>query len=514
MAGVSKRLTPLFLLGCLLDCSSHPARGADDKVRALTARIDRALESQWKAQGVVPVGTAADAEFFRRISLDLGGCVPSAADVRAFLADHSPDKRERWVDRLLDGPRYVRHQTHLWRDLLLPPANGPQVSRWRVELEDWLRERIRKDVRYDRMVRELLTSPLAGQTTGTADVPGAPTALSFYRTADYKPETLGANTARVFLGISLECAQCHNHPFAPLTKRDFAGFAAFFAGIQPTRLQAGRVVAVAEDLSRRSFALSGGEAVPARFLDGTDPRWAEEASGRSVLADWVTSPANPYFARHAVDRIWEQLFGAPLAADEASPFKGLRDDLARVFVEEGYDTKQIVRALVASRAYQLTSASSGAESSQQARLFGRMRVRGLSADQLFDSIVRVGRLPESAETALRTEFLDRFNQPGEKAADRQTSILQTLTLMNGPLLATATHHERGRLLAAVIAAPWLDAGGQVDALYLETLSRSPTAAERARFAQHVKNAAASDRDQALADVLWALLNSSEFLFNH
>jgi hypothetical protein len=514
MAVLSRRLVVLTLVGCLWHSTLQRVLG-EDKVGSLAARIDRALEAQWKAQGLVPVGPASDAEFFRRVNLDLAGCVPSAADVRTFLADRAPDKRRRWTDRLLDGPRHVRHQTNQWRDLLLPAANGPQVPRWRVELEAWLREQFQREVPYDRMVRELLTAPFTAEAVSPGGgVPADPTALSFYRAADYKAENLGSNTARVFLGVNLECAQCHDHPFAPLTKRDFAGFAAFYAGVRPTRWQAGRVVAVAEDADRHSFALAGGEAIPARFLDGTEPRWGGGASGRTVLAAWLTSPDNPYFARHAVDRIWEQVFGVPLAADEGSPFKDLRDDLARTFAAEGFDTKLLLRAAVASRAYQLTSASGSAESSQQTRLFARMRVRGLSADQLFDSIVRASRLPESNDTAFRADFLERFNQPGEKTAERQTSILQALTLMNGPLLATATHPEQGPLLATVAAAPWLDAAGQVDALYLATLSRTPSPAERARFVAHVDGAAAADRRQALADVLWALLNSSEFLFNH
>jgi hypothetical protein len=364
------------------------------------------------------------------------------------------------------------------------------------------------------MGRELLTTSIAADSLVARGAGGEPKPLSFYRAADFKAENLGANTARVFLGINLECAQCHDHPFAPLTKRDFAGFAAFFAGIQTTRFQAGRVVTVVEETNRRSFALAGGEAISARFLDGTEPRWVDGVGGRTVLADWVTAANNRYFAAHAVNRIWEQLFGAPLAEDDASPFKDLRDELARTFAAEGFDSKLLLRAIVASRAYQLTSASAGTESSQQTRLFGRMRVRGLSADQLFDSIVQAAHLPESAEATFRAEFLDRFNQPGETTAERQTSILQSLTLMNGQLLATATHPEHGPLLTAVTAVPWLDSAGQVEALYLATLSRPPTAAERTRFAAHIESAKKRDRSQGPADVLWTLLNSTEFLFNH
>jgi hypothetical protein len=509
--------TIMLWVGLLFGITTQRALGDEDLVRAVAGRIDRTLEAEWKANGITPAEPATDAEFFRRLNLDLTGCIPASADVTAFLADSGPEKRRRWAEQLLNGPRYVRHQTNRWRDLLLPPTNGPQVQRWRLELEGWLREQFRKDFRYDRMVRELLTTPVA-MDLATADVPpeqaGDATPLPFYRAADFKADNLAAGSARIFLGINLECAQCHDHPFAPWTRRDFAGYAAFFAGVRPTRWQAGRVVAAVEKPGPRSFTLPGAAAVAARFLDGTQPRWPEGASGRTVLADWVVAPDNPYFARHGVNQLWAQLFGAPLTEQETGQLKDLLDYLARTFAAQGYDPKLLLRAAVASRAYQLTSAAPSGGPSRPAHLFGRMRTRGLSADQLFDSIVRATGLPETADASFRPDFLNRFNQPGEQPAERQTSILQTLTLMNGQLLATATDPKQSPLLAAVAEAPWLDTAGQVEALYLASYSRPPRPEERARLVAYVERSRPSDRRQALADVFWALLNSSEFLFNH
>jgi Protein of unknown function (DUF1549)/Protein of unknown function (DUF1553) len=485
-----------------------PAKGA-----ALTARIDRALEGVWKAKDARPAEAAGDAEFFRRVHLDLAGCIPAAADVRSFLADARPDKRRRCVDDLLAGPGYVRHQTNLWRDQLLPPANGPQVPAWRTELEAWLRQQFRDDVTPDRLARALLTAPLTFDPTtpnGRPDRPGEPSPLPFYRANELKPESLAAAVSRTFLGVQLDCAQCHDHPFGPWKRRQFAEFAAFFAAAKPTRLQAGRVAAAVEDVERRSFALPGAEPVSARFLDGASPRWVEGSNPRAVLADWMTAADNPYFARHAVNRLWAQLFGAELAGSADDPFADLLAELAREFAADGYDLKRLTRAVLASRAYQLGSAGDA-----PAALFARMRVRGLSADQMHDSLARAAGFRDGEHAALRADFLARFQQAGERAADRQPSVLQVLTLMNGPLVDEAVNPERGRTLAAVAEAPWLDTAGRVEALFLASLSRPPTRAERDRYAGFLDKAGTeADRRRRLGDVFWALLNSSEFILNH
>jgi hypothetical protein len=514
---MSRLFAVLTLVGATVTLPSSvwaaDPRGKQEDWTRVTAHIDRALEAVWKAEGVRAAEPADDAEFFRRVSLDLTGCIPAAADVRAFLDDRRPDKRRRWTDDLLAGPGYVRHMTNVWRDQLLPPVNGPQVQAWRTELEAWLRQQLREDVPADQLARALLTTSLTFSPTapnGRPDRPGEPSPLPFYRANELDPQNLAAAVSRTFLGIQLDCARCHNHPFAPWTRRQFAEFAAFFSSARPTRVQAGRVVAAVEDLERRSFALPGAEPIPARFLDGAKPQWAEGSNPRAVLADWMTAPENPYFARHAVNRLWTQLFGVELAEDDKGKFSGLLDDLAREFAAGGYDVKRLTRAIVASRAYQLASTGDA-----PASLFARVRVRGLSADQMHDSLSRAAGFLDKDHAALRADFLARFQQAGELPADRQTSVLQVLTLMNGPLVAEAVDPERGRTLAAVCSAPWLDSAARVEALFLATLSRLPTTAERDRHVAFLNKARAqSDRNQRLGDVFWALLNSSEFLFNH
>jgi hypothetical protein len=487
-------------------------RGASDEdgVRRISDRVDRALEACWKTNAIEPAELADDAEFFRRASLDLTGRIPSAADARAFLADKRPDKRRRAVDDMLAGPLHVRHLANLWREMLLPPGNNQQVAAWSGDLDAWLRSQFRRNVPYDRFARELLTPSL---TFGPDQPTKRLTALPFYRANDLKPESLAASVSQVFLGISLDCAQCHNHPFAPWKQQQFAEFAAFFAGPKPTRTQAGRVVAATDSDEPKQFALPNREPVSAHFLDGAAPQWAKGRSPRSVLADWITAPSNPYFAKHAVNRMWGQLFGAELVADDDSPFKELLDELAHELIREKYDLRLVTAGLVASKAYQRTSASS--LDGTAVRLFARSRVRGLSADQLCDNLVRAAGFREPFDAVKRIDFLARFQQIGERHSDRLTSVLQVLHLMNGSFVNEAVRLDRGPTLIAIAEAPWLDTAGRIEALYFATLSRPPRSQESARWVALVdRGSTQSDRRQALADVFWGLLNSSEFLFNH
>jgi hypothetical protein len=254
-----------------------------------------------------------------------------------------------------------------------------------------------------------------------------------------------------------------------------------------------------------------------------------------ALADWMTAPENPYFARAAANRIWGQLFGVGLVdpvddmgGDNPPSHPELLDALARAFAEHGFDRKFLIRAIVLSRAYQLTSRSTGPGTGPSAgsgpdepRLFARMKERGLTAEQLYDSLAQaIGLPPEAvgpgrfsgAAGSPRGEFLQTFAGNEERPTEAQTSILQALALMNGRLVAGATHVERGRMLSAVAEAPFLDPAGRIETLFLATLSRRPTPEEAAQMMAHLEGAA--DQRKALSDVFWALLNSPEFLLNH
>jgi hypothetical protein len=515
----------LLVHGAFAARAEEPARDA----QALAARIDRLVAAAWEAKGVQPAEPADDAEFLRRVYLDLGGRIPRVAEVRDFLADPAPDKRQRLVERLLESPYYVTQFTNFWRALLLPQSGNQQVQFLVPSFEAWVRLQVRDGVPYDRMVRELLTTPVSGDPR-LAIGQGSPSPLVFYQANELKPENLGASTSRLFLGVNLECAQCHDHPFAPWTRQQFWEYTAFFSGIQ-TRGPGNVFAPALEVADRRAIKIPGTDkVVEARYLNGGEPAWKTGTSTRTTLANWLTAADNSYFARAAANRLWSHFFGLGLtepvdeAGDQNPPsHPELLDELAREFAAHQFDVKFLIRALTASRAYQLTS-QGGDPARDDPRLFARMALKGLTPEQLFDSLATATGYRETAppdprvvgprNNSPRAEFLTKFASQ-EKRTEYQTSILQALSLMNGRFVGEATSLERSETLAAVADAPFLDLAGRIDTLYLAALSRPPRPDEVQRFQAYVASGGAKGEARAaLADVFWALLNSPEFLLNH
>lgn len=487
---------------------------------ALAAKIDRALDAAWAERKLTPAGPADDAEFLRRVYLDLAGRVPTVAEARTFLADPAPNRRRLLVAELLDRPTYARHFATVWRHLLMPEADASQqLAEFAPGFEQWLRRGFGRNVPYDQLVRALLAAPINPDPEPSEfGAAREPVPLGFYLAKEAKPENLAAATARVFLGVRLECAQCHNHPFATWTREQFWGLAAFYAGIRAQ--DEGGIVQIERELpDRRELLIPGTDrVVQGVFPDGTEPRWRFKVGPRQTLADWVTAKDNPYFARAAVNRVWAHLFGVGLVEpvdemaggqDTVAHHPALLNELAAGFAAGGYDLKMLVEAVTASRAYQLTSRGRGAD----APLFTRHPLRGLTGEQLFDSLAAAtGQPDDPAGRRGRAVFLARFApQPG-RTVDHETAVGHALTLMNGPFVAGATHPSRSELLAAVVAAPFFTDQGRVEAVYLAALSRPPTAQEAERARAFV--AAAPRPAEAVADVFWALLNSAEFAFNH
>src|SRR5215471_5046665 len=292
MVKVRLRRLGAVLLGWLAISNSLPAAPPEQTgrdVAALAEAIDQAVASKRTESGAKPTHAADDAEFMRRVYLDLNGRIPTVAEARRFLDDTDPDKRLRLVERLLARALYVEHFTTVWLHQLLPQSNDQQVQFLASSLEPWLHKQFRDNVRYDRMVRELLTSSLAepeprGRRQGNAEAP-LPTA--FYQVNESKAENLAAATSRLFLGIKLECAQCHDHPFAKWSRKQFWEYAAFFSGIQQREPRAGVFSSIKEDPAQRVIKVAGkNEEYEARFLDGRTPAWKTGVSTRTTLADW------------------------------------------------------------------------------------------------------------------------------------------------------------------------------------------------------------------------------------
>src|SRR5262245_59547802 len=300
-----KSLRSLVLsLGMLSLLLTPAVRAADKDVNALAAKIDERIAAVWGGK-VKPAVLADDAEFFRRVHLDLAGRIPSITEIRDFLDDDRPDKRRVWVDRILqadpDDPSYkdahINHFANVWRAWLL--AQTAQQTTSQPALEAWLRQRLKANVGYDRLVTELLTQPGNNQGGG----PAQGSAAVFYQANENKPENLAGSTARLFLGVKLECAQCHDHPFDHWTRTQFWEFAGFFTDLTP-------------QARRGEIKLPGqGKVIRARFLDGKEPKWKDSLRTRPTLAEWMTATDNPYFARAIVNRMWGHFFGTSLVPE-------------------------------------------------------------------------------------------------------------------------------------------------------------------------------------------------------
>jgi hypothetical protein len=505
-------------------------------VEALARQIDRHVDAGLKARNAVAAPLASDHEFVRRVYLDLAGRIPRVSEVRAFVADRRADKRRRLVDKLLGGANYVNHFTTTWRYLLLPQNNNQQVQFLANQIEPWARQRIRNNMPYDRMVRELLTTQVGNVGMGRMVRGVGPSntgLLAFFQANEMKADNLAAATSRLFLGVKLECAQCHDHPFAKWTRKQFWEYTAFFAGIRPVNPQAGVFGGGLDDPKVREVALpNSSKKAQARFLDGTEPAWEPNSFSRLVLAEWMTRPDNPFFARAAANRMWEHFFGIGLVdpvddmRDENPPsHPALLDDLARGLVANRFDLQFLIRAITASRAYQRTSAVTHKSHEDDIRLFARMPLKGLSPEQVFDSLATaVGYRGDATGQQFgfrvnvntpRGEILNKFANPVDRRTEWQTSILQALALMNGRFVADATSLQRSEALAAVVDSPFMDTHQKLDTLYLAALSRPMRGSEAARLIPYVEGGGPSrNSNRALADVFWVLLNSSEFILNH
>jgi hypothetical protein len=498
-----------------------PAAGVADPAE-FAAKIDALLEARFQAEKVRPAPLAEDAELLRRLFLDLTGRIPRPADVHAFLDDTAADKRRRLIDRLLDSPRFAIHFANVWRAELLPEAaSNREAAVFQVGFENWLRQRFRAGVRYDQLVRELLTTPIApagGDGEPVLRDPERPNPIAFFAVKEGRPENLAAAVTRTFLGLRLECAQCHNHPFAKWKQGQFWGQAAFFAGIR--QQGKGLFAPLTEAAELHEITLPSGKVRRAELLDGGTPRWQAVRGPRDALADWITSPDSPYFARAAVNRLWGQLFGVGLV-DPVDDFRDdnppshpeLLDELARAFVASRYNLPYMIRGICLSRAYQRSSAR-GDASLDSTPLPARRMVKALTGEQFFDSLaLATGHRDEEDKGRARRQFLTRFALAGP-IGEPETSVQQALTLLNGQFVAWAVDPQRCPTLVAVTQTPGMSLPQRIEALYLASLSRKPTVRELERLEQYVRKAQSSREAERLADVFWMLLNSAEFRMNH
>lgn len=488
--------------------------------------IDTQLATEWKKLGLKPGALSSDAEFLRRVSLDLAGMLPTPDELRAFEVNRDPKKRAKIIDALLERPEYADYWSLKWSDLLR--AHRKHLGeKGLAAFNAWLRQSLRDNRSIDKLVRELLTSQGNLYTNGP---------VAFYY-VDRVPDDLAETTAQVFLGVRLACAKCHHHPFEVWSQDDYHGMAAFFPRVKRKDTGENGQFGGAQSISLDSAGVWAhprtGKPVPPRVLGGVDIPLSDPADPRAALAEWIVAKQNPFFARNVVNRYWGYLFGRGLVealddlrATNPATFPVLHDALAKDFTDRGYDLKHLLRTICNSRAYQL-ACELKPERDADGIFVTHRRPRPVSAEVLLDALSDATGSPEAfdkmplgtraislPDPSVSSYFLDAFGRPRRLTACEcerggRPDLTQVLHLMNGEALNAKIAAPQGRISKLLAAKKSEDA--IVDELFLATFARKPTDAERKLV--RAKIADSPSPREGLEDLLWALLNSAEFVFN-
>ncbi|HVR74707.1 MAG TPA: DUF1549 domain-containing protein [Planctomycetota bacterium] len=492
--------------------------------------IDEIVLEKLESLNLPPSPPADDATFLRRAFLDTIGLGPSAAEVRSFLADSSPDKRSKLIERLLERPELVDYWTLKWSDLLLVSSEKiSPAAMWAYHR--FIRGQVAANTPWDELARSVVTASGSTLENGAANFfvihPG--------------PLEMAETTSTAFLGLSIQCAKCHNHPMEKWTNAQYYGMANLFARV--------RTKDGPRDGGRFVFAAAGGDVIqpltgrpqPPRPLDG-EPLAMEAPGDRRVhLAAWLTAPENPYFSRAIVNRVWANFMGVGLveavddlrASNPASNEK-LLSAAAKHLVEHDYDLKALMRVILDSATYQRSSAPLP-ENAEDTRFYSRYFPRRLMAEVLLDAISEATGVPSELagypagwravqvpDANIASTFLQSFGRPERKITCEcersvEPSIAQVLHIVNGDTInkkLQANNNRIGTLLDAKTPPGDIPAGAIIEELYLSALSRFPTDREKERLLALLAEAPETEKRQAIEDLFWSLLSSKEFLFNH
>jgi len=493
--------------------------------------IDKHVFAKLKLLNISPSETCNDADFVRRVYLDVCGIIPTADEVKAFLSDKGSDKRSKLVDSLLERPEYADFWTLKWSDVLRSNRKTIQVKGTQV-FQKWIHEQVSQNAPFDQVVRDLITS--RGSTFSVAPA-------NYYRVAK-DPQNLAETTAQLFFGVRMQCAKCHNHPFERWTQDDYYSFAAFFARVKqkadpsqpgPTPQIPGAEI-VYTDKGGEITQPRTGKVMAPKFMGGDIAQVAPGQDRREPLAGWMTSGENPFFARALANRIWFHVMGRGIVEpvdDFRDSNPSANDDLlsflARDLVSHRFDVKHLIRTIMNSRTYQL-SATTNDGNKDDNRYFSHAVSRLLTAEQLLDAICQATEMPEKfaglpagtratqlPDGEVNNLFLKTFGQPARELAcecerESDSNLAQALQLINGPTindkLRSATNRV-GRLIQAGKSDKEI-----LDDLYYNTLSRPPSAEDQKIAIAHI--AKVKDRRRGLEDLHWALINAKEFLFRH
>jgi hypothetical protein len=543
--GPEDRPTPVDPIDVILARLGRPARSVRTPQLEPEA-IDEWLESHGSSDAAGSSEPAGETEFLRRVSLDLTGLLPSPEAIAEFSRDADPAKRAKLIDQLLGSPEYAINWSRYWRDVIAFHATteNPLAVRFPT-FESWLAEQLAANRPWDQIVEAMLTS------TGRSDTDGATALISAHSTNQrFQPAEMAGEASRIFLGIPIACAQCHDHPTDPWKRQQFHEFAAFFAG---TRTQLERetrppVRLVSDQTGPPRYRMPGlndpNTSIPveARFFLAEQPLSPGATSRlsagelRSLAASYITGQDNPWFARAYVNRLWSVLIGEAFyePIDDLGPTRkprdgALLDRIADEWAQGGYNVRWLFRTLMNTRTYQRATRPARGTGEGTSVCTGRLR-----ADQIFDALVRALELPTEAPLRAIREVMGAMGQQGNVAAslapgrfsprtmfnvvfgvdpstpsDEVTgTIPQALLLMNGPQIDQAVQARPGRMLGRLLAET-PDDDAAVASLYLRVLARAPNQDERAACRAYL--ARVRPRAEAFEDLLWALLNSTEFL---
>jgi hypothetical protein len=482
--------------------------------------IDELVWQKLRKLGIAPSDLADDATFLRRLYLDAIGTLPTPSEVTTFLQESDPDKRRQAIDRVLDRKEFADYWALKWSDVLL--VNSENLGeRGAFEFHRWLRRQVESNRPYDEWVRELLTA------TGNSGKHGP---VNFYR-AMRTPQDLTKTVSQAFLGIRLDCAQCHHHPFEKWGQEDFYGLAGYFNGIERKGLSGNREFVFHKGHQPAKMPLTG-EVIATQPL-GSEPVESFPGDPRVHLAEWMTAPDNPWFSRLVANRLWKHYLGRGLVEPEddlrstnPATNEPLLAHLAEQVVASKYDLKAVMRLILNSRAYQLSSKPNDTNF-DDGQNFSHHLVKRLPSEVLLDAISQVTASPERFAGApvgtrsielwdnrLPSYFLDTFGRseresPCECAKSSEPTMAQALHLMNAPEIDAKIADEGGRIAKLLSAKS--DQATLASELCLAALGRPPAPKEL-----DIASELFTQREprQAAEDFLWTLLNSYEFLFIH
>jgi hypothetical protein len=495
--------------------------------------IDARNLAKLEALRIPPSPDAGDAAFLRRAYLDATGTLPPAAEVDAFLADRDPQKRARLVDRLLASSEYVDYWAYKWSDLFLVSTNRlPAPAMW--SFYRFVRRSVAENMPWDRFARAIVTARGSNLDNGAAS----------YFVLHRDPIDLTESSSMAFLGLSLTCARCHNHPMEKWTQDQYYGVASLFSRVQlKDGATVGEVIVVPSHEGETRHPRKG-VAMPPQPLDAKALASDWRGDRREAFADWLARPDNPYFARAIVNRVWRNFFGRgliepedDLRATNPASDEPLLDWLVADFRAHGHDVKHLVRTIMTSAAYARSSTPLPGNAGD-AKFLSHYQVKRLPAEVLLDAIARVTEVPTSfpgypagwrslqlPDTKVPSTFLTAFGRPErlntcscERSAE--PSMTQALHLANGGTINDKLRDRKSAVARLIDAKASNDQ--IVDGLFLAALSRRPTGAEREKITRILAEAtggltgakAAEARRQAIEDLYWATLTGNEFLFNH